>query len=109
MTMKKILISLIFATPLYANTYLFDQIATVEDLDANFIMDNSNNSDYFANLDCQSFFQKLDFYENDQLITENFLNISECEFIYGEILQCFKEGKSKCFSTENIFKQGCDC
>ena len=107
--MKKILISLILATPLYANTYLFDKMTTVDNLDANFIMDNSNNSDYFANLDCQSFFQKFDFYENDQLITENFLTISECEFIYKETLQCFQDGKSKCFSTESIFKTGCDC
>jgi hypothetical protein len=101
---------LVMSLNVQAKDFWFDQISTVPDFEINFLLDNSIHSKYRANLDCQSFNKKLDFYTNSgQLLKEYYITMNECEYIYLQTLTCFDKNKPKCLNTNNLLKSGCDC
>lgn len=63
-----------------------------------------------AILDCQSFFQKLDFKNSeDSLHQEYYITQSECKYIYDVIQMCLEKQQSKCLDSEDIFNPTCQC
>jgi hypothetical protein len=108
---KLLLISVFLVSfKIQANEYCFDQISTVPDFEINFLLDNSKSNKYRANLDCQSFNKKLDFYSNSgNLLKEHYISMRECEYIYLQTQRCLDNSKAKCLNTKNLFKPGCDC
>ncbi|MCT4641705.1 MAG: hypothetical protein N4A33_05355 [Bacteriovoracaceae bacterium] len=103
----KILILLILSTQIYAK-YTFNKIQTVEGFALNFKLSHIT-SETSARLDCQSFFQKFDIKRKDQIVSENYITISECELLYTKIDTCLKKVKYVCFDTKDLYQTKCSC
>lgn len=87
-----------------------DQMTLIENYDLKFILESSSSQLSHIELDCQSFFQKVDFFdENGQVSSENFISINECEYLYQQTYSCLKKQKSKCFDSDFLFRDSCDC
>lgn len=64
----------------------------------------------YALIDCQSFFQKADFYNaKSSLLSENYISVHECTEIYANIKSCLKQSKIKCLDSNYLFDTGCEC
>lgn len=63
----------------------------------------------YAILDCQSFFQKMDIKQNQNILHDNVITIQECEFLYKNINFCIKKKTMKCIDSEDIFSEDCHC
>ena len=87
----------------------FNKIELEQQWDAKFLLSSSKHKAEGI-LDCQSFFNKLDFYSaSGQLISENFVFPDECEEIYSRTIYCLENYGSQCFDSQNIFNNSCDC
>lgn len=95
--------------PLYAQ-FNIDQMETIASFEANFLLTNTQDDRYYINLNCQSFFQKLDFYTQDgSLLNENYITINECEQIYLNTLACLENAQHKCLNPDDFLNPNCDC
>lgn len=78
--------------------------------DGIFILTNGSSNQGEVHLDCQSYFQKLDFYdEKSQLLFENYISLSECEYLYKNFSNCLQKEKIKCIDSDDIFNENCQC
>lgn len=92
-----------------AKTYNVDHIKNLSDFYGVFILTSKSQSEKIK-LDCQSYFQKLDFLDaNDNIIFENYITYGECEYLYENFNQCLSTEKAKCVDSEDIFNQDCSC
>lgn len=111
--MKKILLimTLMSASMVSISKELtLNEINPVEDFDAVFILSNSIDTQDYAKLDCQSYFQKLELYNSkDILQSENYITFGECEYIYKNFLQCMQSTGSKCINSQDILAEDCNC
>lgn len=105
-----------FLTLLCANVsaqtkqFTVDRMSILPDFTQSFLLTNSKPNSYYGILDCQSFFQKLDFYDLDGLlITENFITINECIQFYEVTARCIEKNNTKCFDMSDIFSPNCNC
>ena len=113
MDVMKYILPLIFVflgiKPILAN-FDVDQIEIIPTFDVNFLLTNSEDDRYYINLNCQSFFQKLDFYAQDgSLLDENYITIQECEQVYLNTLQCLETDQHKCLDPNDFLNPNCDC
>jgi hypothetical protein len=93
----------------FAHQIEVSQIETFPDYDINFKLNGKYNLLY-GQLDCQSFFKKFDFFDQkDRPLAENYITMSECEYIYTNIEQCIAKNSVKCIDSDNIFNTSCDC
>lgn len=112
--MRRIFITLLLSmtTNVFAAEYRIDQFELRDGFDFSFILSHSKDKQYFINIDCQSFFQKMDFYQRqkgkDMLVKEYFITINECENIMQATDQCLKETGLACFNTDEEYF-GCEC
>lgn len=108
--MKYILLIIFFTLPVQALQFEFNQI---ENLDGNygmFKLTHSKDDINFAILDCQSYFQKIDFKKVPNInLAENYITMDECESIYGNIKWCFEQNKNKCLDSDAVLLQSCEC
>ena len=94
----------------FAKQYEFNQLSTFEGFDLRFRLDHDVEHTDEAVLDCQSFIQKFDFYDDQgNLHFENVININECQYLHNQVVTCFDNNQPKCFDTDNIFKDSCLC
>ena len=112
--MKKLSVALLLIQCLnlsvWAQEVEIDRITVMQGFDIRFKLDHSAQSEEYIILDCQSFFQKFDFYnKQNNLLFENYITINECEFLYQKTISCLKEHKRKCFNSDDIFSQDCEC
>lgn len=108
--MKIILLLILFTQPVHALQFEFNQIESYQGSYGMFKLSHSKNEDFFAILDCQSYFQKMDFKEVPNItLAENFITMDECESIYGNIKWCFEQNKNKCFDSDAVLLQSCEC
>ena len=92
-----------------AAQYDFQRISIEPGFNVKFQLINTTHNLYNGVLDCQSFFQKLDFLAQGSLIEEHYISINECEFFYEKINECLTLEEKICFDTTNLFKANCDC
>ena len=107
--MKKILPLLIFIlSSSYAGDFHIKKISLDEGFAYNFTLETDNKQN-FIDLDCQSFLHKIDFYKNNQIIAENFIDIHECSYIYEVTTNCIEKYQTRCINPENFLSSSCDC
>ena len=107
--MKKLLLLLALMPNAFAQQIQVSQIETYPDYDINFKLHDSTSSNY-GKLDCQSFFKKFDFFDGkDQILSENYITMSECEYIHNSIKSCIATSDVKCIDSTNIFNTSCTC
>ena len=90
----------------------FNQIENLNGQYGMFKLTHSKDEGHYAILDCQSFFQKMDFYtpsDSNGIVLENFITMDECEEIYSNIKWCFEQNKNKCFDPNAVLMQSCEC
>ncbi len=108
--MYKFIFALLFSYNAMAYHFEFNNISVVPEFDINFTLNSDEHDKYYANLNCQSFIKKFDFFDkNDQLIFENYISIGECEYLYQQTMQCLDNDIPKCFDPSDLFKASCDC
>lgn len=109
--MKKLIVLLTFMSSLsIAQTISIDKISSKPGFELMFILENKANSQGHISLDCQSFLQKFDFFDQDgQIYSENYISINECEYLYENTLRCLDSSAVKCFDPEDIFNDDCHC
>lgn len=108
--MKIILLVIFISFPAWSIEREFNQIENYNGQYGMFKLSHSKENNHFAILDCQSFFQKMDFYTaNDDIVLENFITMDECEEIYSNIKWCFEQNKNKCFDPNTVLMQSCEC
>jgi hypothetical protein len=87
---------------------LFDEITIVDGFETNYSI-SSKSHDYRINLECQSFFNKFDIYNKDELISERYITRKECEVLETKTRICLKEKKQVCFNDVDIYEAKCNC
>lgn len=108
--MRIILLLLFFTLPATALEFEYNQIENFQGSYGMFKLTHSKDSQHFAILDCQSYFQKIDFKKTpNETLAENFITMDECELIYGNIKWCFEQNKNKCFDSDAVLLQSCEC
>ncbi|MBT4792646.1 MAG: hypothetical protein HON90_13820 [Halobacteriovoraceae bacterium] len=108
--MFKILGLLLLSFPLFANQLQVDSIESMPGLEANFTLKDTSDDSFSGNLNCQSFFKKLDLYDiHEQMVSENYLTMQECRFFYNSITKCIDSGQYKCIDFDNLFNNSCSC
>jgi len=110
--MKKyiLLIILFMYSHAYTETFNYTVMENVEGFDGIFILSNPNDDARKLQLDCQSFFHKLDIHDkNNNLLSENFISFGECEFLFENFNSCLNQDKIKCVDTEDMFNLDCEC
>lgn len=107
--MASTILSLMLAGGVNAKTVTIDTLEPYEFFDYRFISEDIGNPKKFIDLDCQSFLHKLDFYENDEIISENYVSVSECQYLFETFHSCIKEVGFMCVDSGNLFKSFCDC
>jgi hypothetical protein len=106
---KTCLLLLFFSLTTFANTLNVEQMTTVRGFDLSFKLSPSTPNGHIV-LDCQSYFQKLDFYnQSSHLIFENYITIDECQELYLNTKSCLEKQGNKCFDSNNIFDESCSC
>ena len=106
---KYILLVLVLLPSAFAYQFKIVSSKVVPNYDINFELELTNASEY-GRLDCQSFFKKLDFFSSDnQLISENYISIDECEYIYNNIQSCIAQNSTKCIEEGDILNTSCKC
>jgi hypothetical protein len=107
--MNKLLLLLVLMPSAFAHKIEVSHIETFPDYDINFKLNGKYNK-FYGQLDCQSFFKKFDFFDQtNQVLAENYITMSECEYIYSNIAQCITTTNVKCIDSDNIFNTSCDC
>lgn len=92
----------------YTNEY--SNIEVHPEFEVKFLLTHETDHEDAIVLDCQSFLNKIDFFDShDQLISENFIDIHQCEEIYLNTMSCFDQGLPKCIKPEDIFSKSCNC
>lgn len=105
-----ILLPLLLSSLAFASTLEVEKMTAEENFELRFRLVSSQKSDGHAILDCQSFFQKLDFFDSKGEVTsENYININECEYLHQQTVQCLLKEKKKCFDSDFIFYDACEC
>ena len=75
-----------------------------------FNLETNKKESGHISLDCQSFIQKVDFFDKKgSLYSENYISINECQYLYNQTLKCLKTNKQKCFNPDYIFNTDCEC
>jgi len=93
-----------------ADEFTYNKISRHIDFESMFKISSDQDLSNHAILDCQSFFQKMDFKDKDgQLIFENVISINECEYLYDNITACIKESKTKCIDSDDLYNESCEC
>ena len=65
---------------------------------------------FHAILDCQSYFQKLEFKSaENEMYQEYYITQSECHALYESIKNCLTVKKNKCMDSNDIFNTSCYC
>jgi len=106
----KFIILLLLSNLAIAETFEFNRMDSFADFEIKFLLTHETDNSNQAVLDCQSFIQKLDFFdEQGSLVSENVIDITECEQIYNNTVSCFNNKQNKCFDTEDIFNTACVC
>lgn len=101
---------LIIGQTVYANTYEYTQMNSMDGFEAMFELINPNSKSHSVILDCQSFFHKLDFYDSSgQLTEENYITFGECEYLYENFNKCLQTEKVKCIDNQDLFNPDCIC
>ena len=107
---KLILLPLLYCSLALATTLDVEKMTTDENFELRFLLEGSQQSEGHVVLDCQSFFQKIDFFDsNGKITSENFISINECEYLHEQTVSCLQKEKKKCFDSEFIFYDECDC
>lgn len=93
-----------------AAQYTIDTMTVVPDYDANFYLKHSQNQSFYFNLDCQSYFNKIDLYNSaGDLVIENYISTGECYYLWENINECIAKEGGKCLDTEDVFNPSCQC
>lgn len=108
---KNILLLTIFTYNLaFAETFSFDQFAKYQDFDAMFMLTKQNDLSVKVKLDCQSYFHKVDILDStNNILSENYISIGECEYLYNNFTRCIATEQIKCIDTDDIFNESCKC
>lgn len=107
---KLILLTLILSSQAMAISLEVSKMNLEEDFQLKFKLSSDNQKDGHAILDCQSYFQKIDFYDkDDKIVSDNVISIGECEYIHDVIAQCLAANKDKCLDSEDVFNDSCEC
>jgi hypothetical protein len=108
--MKFIIILLLISNIAIAEQFEFNRMDSFDDFELKFLLTSDTAHDKQAVLDCQSFINKFDFFDDQgQLKYENFININMCEQIYINTMKCFDNNENKCFDSDDILDQNCLC
>ena len=107
---KLLLLPLFLCTIAFATTLEVEKMTPEENFELRFLLEGSRKSEGHVTLDCQSFFHKVDFFDsNGKITSENFISINECEYLHQQTVTCLEKAKKKCFDSEFLFYDGCDC
>ena len=107
--MKKLILLMMLANTALAYQLNITQMTKYPNYEVNFKL-TGQDIPYYAQLNCQSFFQKFDVYSKDhKLLNENYISIGECEYIYNNLSQCLATHKTKCIDTADLFNPSCSC
>lgn len=108
--MKLILILLLMSSQVWATQINFSRLSVAPDFDLKFVITHDVEHQQYAILDCQSFIQKMDLFdEAGNLISENPISINECEYLFDQFITCFDKKQDKCIDTKDLFRDGCLC
>jgi hypothetical protein len=108
--MKFILLIILSTIPVWALENEFNQMENYNGHYGMFKLTHSKDDSHYAILDCQSYFQKMDFKDSQgETMAENFITMDECEEIYSNIKWCFQQNKNKCFDSDAVLIQSCEC
>lgn len=83
-------------------------IQAIEDFDARFLLTSSQENQSVV-LDCQSFFQKIDFFVDDEIQSENFISINECEWLFDKTRACLRRNREVCLDSDDLWSDSCKC
>lgn len=87
-----------------------NQMTPQEDYNYKFILEAQQPSAGHIELDCQSFIHKADFFNQEgKILSENFISINECEYLYEQTYNCLKKNEVKCIDSDYLFREGCGC
>lgn len=93
-----------------ASSNIVNQISNYDDFEGVFKITNTKSTNYHYVLDCQSYFNKLDLFDqNNQLQEELFISSGECAYLWENINQCITDKGSKCLNSGDIFNSSCSC
>lgn len=107
---KLILLPLLIVCAANAAKLEVDQMSLQENYELKFILLANKPNTGHIELDCQSFFKKVDFFDQyGKMLSENFISINECEYLYEQTYSCLQKNKVKCISTEFLFRDSCNC
>lgn len=108
---KLILLPLLLSSIAFATTLEVNKMTLEENFELRFLLEGPpTKTEGHVILDCQSFFQKIDFFDSKGKITsENFISINECEYLYQQTVKCLQKEKRKCFDSEFLFYDECGC
>ncbi len=111
--MKFIVLLLVSISALAASDVVYevkyDSLELIEEFDYNFSLTSSEEPLARVNLDCQSFFKKYDFYQENQLVVEHYISVNECEALYYNFFLCIQDNGYKCIDASDPYRQECDC
>ncbi len=109
--MKKLILFLLFiSTYSIAQTIDVTKIVQKEEFGLMFKLENERHPDGHISLDCQSFLQKIDFFDSSgNLYSENYIDINECEYLFRQTQKCIETQAVKCFDPDYIFNNSCEC
>ena len=107
---KYYLLLLLFSLSAFANTLNIEKMSTMSGFEIAFKLTPFNQTGGHIVLDCQSYFHKFDFYDQDnKLAFENYITIDECKDLFLNTKSCLSEQGKKCFDPNNIFDTNCGC
>ena len=107
---KTILLALFLSTSVFATTLDITKMTLEENFELRFLLEGTTPNTGHIILDCQSYFQKVDFFDGaGTAISENVISINECEYLYDVVNKCLLQNKVKCFDTDHLFNDECGC
>ncbi len=101
---------LFFSFCINANEIKINQMVLMDNFHAKFHLKSTKKDSPSIVLDCQSFINKLDFYDKNQMKTsDNIIGNDECETMYNHVNRCLDSKGIKCFDPMNINIDSCGC
>lgn len=87
----------------------FDHFERLKGFDYMFMLVKEDH-DYFGILDCQSYFNKLELYDEKSEIEEDqVIYRYECEYLFRKIDRCLLNKKRVCLDTDDLWLESCEC
>lgn len=108
--MIKILLTLLFSINTFGYVINVNSIKVEPTFEIRFNLYSDQSTDASAVLDCQSFFKKIDFFDKKGLlVSENYITMGECEYLYEQTMSCLDKSLNKCLDSDYIFSDTCSC